>query len=263
MNQSLRPAGVTFERDYACTVSRGPDRVYLAQAPAMQRFSVTVTPTPSAADAGFDPSVAIIAGPATACDSPTRRCLTGSNSALRNAPETAGFANVSQTAQAVFVVVGATSDVADQDTTFSISSATMPVQAGDVCENAQAITSGMALPTESLVGYFRDYAFASARGCRSGSGSDRVYSVSVAAGQTLTVRGLPDAMSDIVLNVVDGPASCNVSALTCLVSADRGAAGTEDRLTWMNTTGAPKTVLVVVSRYTPGAMSYSLEVTAQ
>jgi hypothetical protein len=264
MNQTLRPAGVTFERDYTCvSASRGPDRVFVASAPANQRLSVTVTPTAQVMDGGFDPVLSLIAGPATACDSPARRCIAGEDVGGRNAPETASFTNATNAAQPVFVVVSSYNDT-DMDTVFSLSATSAAIAAGEVCENAQAITSGMALMNETVASYSHDYPFSSATCSRVSGGADRVYSISVGNNQTLTVRGVPDMMSDIVLNVVEGPAAnCNAASVTCLASADRGISGQEDRLTWMNATGSAKTVLIVVSSYRPGVMTYALEVTVQ
>lgn len=264
MNQTLRPTGVTFERDYACvSSSRGADRVYVGSAPANQRLSVTVTPTPQVMDGGFDPVLSLIAGPATACDSTGRRCLAGEDTGGRNAAETASFTNATNAPQPIFVVVSSYNE-SDTDTVFSLSASAAAIAPGEVCENAQAITSGMPLMSETVASYFHDYAFSSASCSRVSGGPDRVYSIQVGANQTLAVRGVPDMMSDIVLNVVEGPAaSCNATSVTCLASADRGITGQEDRLTWMNTSGTPKTVLIVVSRYTRGVMTYSLDVTVQ
>lgn len=263
-NQTLRPAGVTFERDYTCvSSSRGVDRVYVAQAQPNQRLTVTVTPTPAVMDGGFDPVLSLIAGPAAACDSATRRCLAARDVGGRLAPETASFTNASSTAQPLFVVVGSFNET-DTDTVFSLQATSAAIPAGEVCENAQAITSGMSLPAETLTSFSRDYALSGASCSASTGGTDRVYSISVPATQTLTVRGVPDAMADIVLNVIEGPAAnCNAASVTCLASADRGSDGQEDRLTWTNSTTAAKTVFVVVSSYRAGPMTYSLEVTVQ
>ena len=261
-NQTVRPAGITFERDYPCvSASRGPDRVYVAQAPANQRLTVTVTPTMMVMDGGFDPVLSLIAGPASACDSATRRCVAGVDDGSRNQPETASFTNASGAAQTVFVVVGSYSET-DTDTVFSVSGATSPIVAGEVCENAQPIASGAALMNETLTTFSRDYVLGLT--CSRSSGAERVYSISVGPNQTLTARGVPDMMADIVLNLIDGPAAnCNASSVTCLTSADRGASGQEDRITWQNTTAAAKTVFIVVSNYRAGMMTYSLEAQVQ
>lgn len=261
--QTLRPGGLTFDRDYSCVSgSRGVDRVYVAQAQPNQRLTVTVTPTPVVMDGGFDPVLSLIGGPAAACDSASRRCLAARDVGGRLAPETAAFTNSSPTAQPVFVVVGSYNET-DTDTAFSLQATSAAIPAGEVCENAQAITSGMSLPAETLTSFSRDFGLAGG-GCSLSSGTDRVYSVSVGANQTLTVRGVPDAMADIVLNVIEGPATnCNAGQVTCVASADRGSDGQEDRLTWTNSSAAAKTVFVVVSSYRAGPMTYSLEVTVQ
>lgn len=261
--QTLRPGGLTFDRDYSCVSgSRGVDRVYVAQAQPNQRLTVTVTPTPVVMDGGFDPVLSLIGGPAAVCDSASRRCLAARDVGGRLAPETAAFTNSSPSAQPVFVVVGSYNET-DTDTSFSLQATSAAIPAGEVCENAQAITSGMSLPAETLTSFSRDFGLAGG-GCSLSSGTDRVYSVTVGANQTLTVRGVPDAMADIVLNVIEGPAAnCNAAQVTCVASADRGSDGQEDRLTWTNSSAAAKTVFVVVSSYRAGPMTYSLEVTVQ
>ena len=56
--QTLRPGGLTFDRDYSCVSgSRGVDRVYVAQAQPNQRLTVMVTPTPKAMDSPALPAV--------------------------------------------------------------------------------------------------------------------------------------------------------------------------------------------------------------
>lgn len=258
-NQVLR-GGAAFERDYACVPSsRGPDRVYVVQAPANQRLAVTVTPTPQL-DGGFDPVLSLIAGPASACDSINRRCVAGVDEGSRSAPETATFTNATSSPQTVFAVVGSYHEV-DADTRFTLSASATPVPAGEVCDNALALSPGVRMG-DSLQGYARDYALGPT--CGRSSGADRVYSVQVGAAQTLTVRATPDALSDLVLNLVEGPASaCSVGAVSCLATADRGSSGQEERLTWMNTGSGARQVFLVVSRFSVGAMTWSLETQLQ
>jgi hypothetical protein len=260
--QTVRPQGITFGRDYSCVAtSRGADRVYVAQAPANQRLTVTVTPTAMVIDGGFDPVLSLIAGPATACDSASRRCLAGVDDGSRDQPETASVANTSAAVQTVFVVVGSYNET-DTDTVFALSGSTSAIAAGDVCENAQAITAGTALMTQTLAGFSRDYALGPT--CRRSTGADRVYSMSIPAGQTLTFRAVPDPMADVVLNLIEGPSgSCSASTAVCLASADRGLSGQEDRITWQNTSAAAKDVFVVVSSYRAGMMTYRFEAIVQ
>ncbi len=257
--QSLRGGGLTFERDYDCTqASSGPDRAYLAQAPPGQRFSVTVTPT---ADAGFDPVLSIIQGPASACDSAQRRCLAAVDAATRGRPETTTITNGTSQPQPVFVVVGSYF-AGDTETGFSLSTSTSPLAAGDVCENAEAVASGASLMNQSLTGYLREYALPGAM-CRASSGADRLYVASVAPNQLLTARAVPDPSSDAVLNLIEGPASRCAAIADCLASADRGSSGMEEVLTWRNTSTSTRSVFLIVSRYTAGTMTWALEVTLQ
>lgn len=259
-SQSLRgAAGVVFERDYDCSpLSAGVDRVYVAQTPPGQRFSVTVTPT---VDGGFDPVLSIIQGPASACDGASRRCLASVDQGTRGRPETATVTNATSQAQPVFVVVGSYF-AGDVDTDFALSASTSPLATGDVCENAEPVMGGTSVMNQSLTGYLREYSLTGVA-CRASSGADRVYVISVGPNQALTARVVPDPTSDVVLNLVDGPASRCVGATDCLASADRGGMGLEDTLTWRNTASSTRSVFLVVSRYTPGPMTFALDVTLQ
>ncbi|MCU0694998.1 MAG: hypothetical protein MUC96_00565 [Myxococcaceae bacterium] len=258
--QSLRGGGgATFERDYDCVgPSGGADRVYVAQTPPGQRFSVTVTPT---VDGGFDPVLSVIQGPASACDGAARRCLAAIDQAPRGRPETATVTNATSQPQPIFVVVGSYF-AGDVDTDFALTTSTSPLATGDVCENAEPASSGTSLTNQTLAGYLREYTFPGAT-CRASTGADRVYVISVAPNQTLTARVVPDPSSDVVLNLVDGPASRCSTTTDCLASADRGSTGVDDTVTWRNSGTSTRSVFLVVSRYTPGSMTFALDVTLQ
>ncbi|MDX2008660.1 MAG: hypothetical protein SFW67_00635 [Myxococcaceae bacterium] len=258
--QSLRGGGgVTFERDYDCVgLSGGADRAYVAQTPPGQRFSVTVTPT---VDGGFDPVLSVIQGPASACDGAARRCLAAVDQSTRGRPETATVTNATSQPQPIFVVVGSYF-AGDVDTDFALTTSTSPLASGDVCENAEPASSGTSLMNQTLAGYLREYTL-SGTTCRTSTGADRVYVISVGPNQTLTARVVPDPSSDVVLNLVDGPASRCSTTADCLASADRGSSGMDDTLTWRNTGASTRSVFLVVSRYTPGSMTFALDVTLQ
>jgi hypothetical protein len=249
---------VGFERDYDCVASAsGADRVYLAGVQAMQRVSVTVTPTPMQPDAGsFDPVVALIGGPATTCDSIGRVCLADVDDGAQARAETLTFNNPGA-ARSAFLSVGAW-ERAPLDSTFSIVATSEPVPDADVCEKAIAIGVTNTRTGDSLRGLLRDYA-PSATTCRSGAGADAVYAVTFSSSFTVTVT--PDAMSDVVLNVVDGPATACATATACLASADSGGDGAAETLSVVNAAGGMKTVFLIVSRYDAGDMTFSVAAT--
>lgn len=264
MNQNL----TGFENDYStgtgCISSRGPDRVYRVNALAPNAlYTATVTPT---LDGGFDPVITFIPGPATNCDTAPRTCAGGSNRATRNLAETGSFRNNTAAAVDLFVVVGDT-QLSSTNRDFNLTSAITAGVAGESCQLPRVTTAGM-LTGETTAGATVDVAItSSSTGCRSAgssaTGADRVYSISVGAGQTLTVVGTPAAMEDIVLNVIDGPASACNSVTMCAASADSGGDGAAETLTFMNSSGAAKVVFLSVAGYNETLSAYSLAVTVQ
>lgn len=253
-NQSL----TGFARDYDCVgTASGPDRVYVAQVATLQRLTVTVTPTPVQPDAGsFDPVLAVIGGPAATCDSLSRVCLGDVDEGAQAAPETLSVNNAGGP-RAVFVSVGAW-ESSPRDSTFSIVATSQPIRDGDLCEKPIPITSTNTLSSQTLTELARDYG-PLATSCQRASGEDAVYALTFTTSLTVTVT--PDAASDVVLNLLDGPASSCATAPACLASADVGGDGAPESLSFVNPGGGARTVFLVVSRYTPGAMTFSVAAT--
>ncbi|MBL8924412.1 MAG: hypothetical protein JNJ54_36525 [Myxococcaceae bacterium] len=253
-NQSL----TGFARDYDCIgTASGPDRVYVAQVAALQRLTVTVTPTPLQPDAGsFDPVLAVIGGPAATCDSLSRQCLADVDDGSQADPETLSLNNAGGP-RAVFISVGAW-ESSPRDSTFSLVATSQPIRDGDVCEKPVPITSTNTLSSQTLTDLTRDYG-PLASSCRLASGDDAVYALTFTTSLTVTVT--PDAASDVVLNLLDGPASSCATATACLASADVGGDGAAESLSFINATGGSRTVFLVVSRYTPGAMTFQVAAT--
>lgn len=247
-----------FGRDYDCvSFASGADRVYGAQVTALQRVSLTVTPTPLAPDAGsFDPVLSVIGGPSTRCDSSSRVCLGQVDDAAQGTAETIVF-NHTGAAQQVFVAVGSY-ESAPIDSTFSIVATSQPLLDGEVCEKPIPISVTNTRSGDSLRGLWRDYDLSGAT-CSSSFGDDAVYAVTFTNSFTITVT--PDAMSDVVLNVLDGPAGSCAGATACLASADQGGDGAPEVVSVVNPTGAPRTVFLVVSAFSSGDMTFSVAAT--
>lgn len=247
-----------FTRDYDClSFASGADRVYGAQVAALQRVSLTVTPTPNVPDAGsFDPVLSIIGGPSARCDSATRVCLGQIDDGAQGTAETLSFNHVGA-AQQVFVAVGSY-ESAFVDSTFSIVATSQPLLDGEVCEKPIPIGVTNTRSGDSLRGLLRDYELNGAS-CSSSFGDDVVYAVTFTNSFTITVT--PDAMSDAVLNVLDGPAGSCAAATACLARADQGGDGAPEVVSLVNTTGAPRTVFLVVSAFSTGDMTFSVAAT--
>jgi hypothetical protein len=114
-------------------------------------------------------------------------------------------------------------------------------------------------------GFSRAYAVAStATTCVQYPGPERVFSITIPAGQRLTATAVRDtgSMADPAINLIEAPASNCTSTPTCLDSSDDdfdGAAA--ETVTYLNSTNAPKTVFIIVGAWSQGA--FNLTVTLQ
>ncbi len=271
---SMQPLGgqtlTGFAKDYACVgTASGVDRVYTAPIGQLENLTITVTPTPAMADAGsFDPVLSVLDGPASRCDSAGRVCLAASDEGAQAAPEVVSINNPGAAKQ-VFVAVGAY-ESAPLDSTFSIVAVSRPIRDGDVCEKPIVVPTTNTR-SDSLVDLTRDYDFSLKQSppavdggqgllaCQDASGADAVYALTVTT--SLTVQVTPDSSSDVVVNLLDGPANGCGAAVGCLATADSGGSGASEAITFLNPTGQARTVYLVVSRYAPGAMTFTMAAT--
>ena len=81
--------------------------------------------------------------------------------------------------------------------------------------------------------------------------------------QTLTVIATPVTTEDLIINIIDGPASTCEGVTMCAASADRGIAADPETATFRNTTAAPKTVFVQIAGYQSNDTSYTLNIQIQ
>lgn len=224
----------------------GPDHVYEVSVPAGALLGATVTPA-----SGYDPGIYLVGAPAAMCDAMPITCLAGSDEGLSGAPDTVRHVNETGADVTVFVVVDGTSTTGGAFTLDVVVGAPPP---GDTCQSAEPITlsSGMATvsattATASL--YANDYVPTDAS-CEDGEGNDRVHAVTVPAGERLIATVTPQTGFDVTLNLVGGPAAmCDASPIVCLESADNGSSGGAETVTYVNPTGSPVEVLLVVDGY--------------
>lgn len=255
-----------FSADYGsgtgCRSASGPDRVYRVAMTANQKYTFALTPT---ADAGFDAVVNLIAGPAANCEATPRTCQLGVNSTGAGRAETGGFTNSTGGPLDLFVVV-ADYGLSATNRDYSLVSTLAAAPAGETCTLPQVATVG-ALAGQSTAGATADVVFATgAMGCRPGLGGpspDRVYSVTIPPMQTLTVTATPAAMEDLILNVIDGPATTCANVTTCAASADMTGGGAAENVTFMNSTASARTVFVVVTAFSSGSANFALNVQLQ
>ncbi|HUQ01882.1 MAG TPA: hypothetical protein VM261_05265 [Kofleriaceae bacterium] len=257
---------VGFANNYmpptACTstyLQDGPDHVYEIAVPTGARLTAALTPS-----AGFDPGLYLVATPAAMCEVAPIACLAGTDAGLSGTAENVRYDNTSGATVSVFVVVDGTSTTGG---TFSLAAtvATIPpTPPGDTCPLAEAVTltNGSAMlsgTTATASNYDNNYAPPAA--CTTGAGNDRVYSVTVPAGEFLSATLRPTGF-DATLYFIAGPATaCATTPITCIDGVDDGGSGATEALTYQNTTANPVDVFVVVDGYyATGAGAYDLAI---
>jgi len=226
----------------------------------MKQVIVTVTPTGTS----WNPSINLVAGPATNCATTPRVCLAGADAAATGAAETLVYTNLAAAGAEVFIIVGSSSSTGQG--TFDMTVAFADPPAGDLCANAQTLTGTTTLTAQTLTGYSNNYSPASSGPNCTGSGApsaDRVYSVNVAMGQTLTVSVTrTSGTADHVVYFVQGPeTNCTSTIAACLAGADDQTSGAVETATWTNGTAAAVPVLVIVDAYSGTIAQFDLAVT--
>lgn len=124
--------------------------------------------------------------------------------------------------------------------------------AGDVCSTAEAAMSGMTV-MGTTVGYANDLQPATSCTGFSTVGVDRVYSITIPAGQRLTAVVTPQTGYDSSIYFVQGPSAQCTMTPTCLDGDDSGGSGSADTATYDNTGTTPLDVFIVIDSYTTGS----------
>jgi hypothetical protein len=226
-----------------CSGASGPDRIYAISVPGGLRLSASIL----SAEAQFDPSISLVAWPAANCDANPRVCLDSDDSGITTDPNTVSWANGDTVAKTVFIFADTFTN-AKPGGAFTLTTSLTPVPAGDICEGAQVLTLPAALKDQTTVGFGDDYSGGTGCGRTFSPGLDRVYAVSLPAGQRLTAIATPTGTAwDLAISVVAGPAStCSASPLVCLAGTDLAGSGKAETSWFTNTTGAAMSVFVVV-----------------
>lgn len=226
-----------------CFGSTAADATYQVAVPAGQLLTLVVTP-----DTTFDPTVSLSDGSA-ACDV---TCIGGADVGSDGESETVVYKNATGATQTIFVVIdgyqGSTG-------TFGLAATLSTPPADDTCMTPTALASGTALTAQAFASYTNDYS--SGMNCSLASGPDRAYSVTVPAGQRVSIVATP-TVDDIALNLIDGAANCGTA---CLAGEDVGFDGEAETLTFTNSTGAAQTYLVVVDVFGSGTGTFDIVAT--
>jgi hypothetical protein len=257
-----------FFSDYqlgtGCAPVSGADRLYRVQIPPNQRFTAAITPVP---DAGFDPALNLVNGPVMACET-MHTCSAAADRGARNEPDTLVFNNYGAAFDG-YLKVSDYNGVSPLtlSTDFTLTTSLTAIPTGEACQVPQPITPGT-LTAQTNVDFTADTVFDNAdTSCEDTTGvADRVYSISVPNGQTLTVTVTPPAGMDggtgnqnIGINIIDSPATSCSDVMSCLGSANAGGAGVTETATYMNATGAAKTVFVQVVSLPAGTFTVNVQ----
>ena len=120
---------------------------------------------------------------------------------------------------------------------------------GETCAAPELLNASPGVP-QSTTYFLNNIGTSStaANNCAGASspGPDRVYQVTLQAGEVLNVGVTPSAGWNSVVYLLPATASCASSGTVCLAGDNRGAAGQLDRLVYRNTSGADATYLLVV-----------------
>jgi hypothetical protein len=236
-----------------CSAKAGlPDRVYSVPVGIGQVLDAKLT-----RDGFYDSTLDVVLPPVSNCG---MECLASSDYRL-GTPEEIQVVNRFG-ATSMYLIVGTYADPGSYSLDVSVDD-TPP---GSVCETAVAITPGI-LYGQSLVGFYDTYNFPTSN-CTGyyDFGPDRVYSISVPAGDTLTVSAKPVAGLDISIYLIRGPAqNCRSTDQECLVGADDALEGGLETVTYRNQSASAETMFIVIDMYNrlgdPGAFTLTTTIT--
>ncbi|MCC6999004.1 MAG: hypothetical protein IT370_30605 [Deltaproteobacteria bacterium] len=223
-----------------CTGSDdGRDLVYSVTVPPNKRLIASVTPT-----GAYDPSIYLVGTPAAACGAMPRLCLASDDSGGAAQTNTVRYINNGASDQTVYVIVD-TGNPSDPGGVFTLTIALDDLPAGDLCDTAP-VTALSNLSAQSTDGFAPHYNF-SASSCVAATGPDRVYQLTLPAGQRVVATAMPVGGFDVALNVVEAtaPTACNATP-SCVTSANAGVTGVPETVTLVNESGSPRDVFLIV-----------------
>src|SRR5207249_2532439 len=161
---------------------------------------VTLTPFPDTTGTNWDPVVNLIAAPAANCGNGGTTglvCLAGADDGAIGGPEVATYPNTTGATQNVFIVVDGYSG---GNGPFNLTTTVGAPPPSDSCATAGAIpiTDGGLYDAGTTLGYVNDISTAATTSCTNydNTGADKVFSVTIPAGKTLTAKVNPESSFD-------------------------------------------------------------------
>ena len=231
-----------------CAFGSGQDRVYAVTIPAMNRMSITTQATGSG-----DLAINVVDGPATACSANPLVCARNADATFGGGTESLVFDNTTGQPKTVFVIIDRFGTAAGTETfSFGLTLGAIPAAPpGETCSMPIQITASGTTTGQTTVGYANDVQTVLSCTTYETVGPDRVYEVTVGAGQTLNATVTPVSSWDPGIYLIQGPAAnCLATGSTCLNGDDSDGTGTAETATYTNSTQNPVTVFIVVDGYT-------------
>jgi hypothetical protein len=227
-----------YQGGTSCGSTSGADRVYAIDVPASQWLTAILRPT------GWDSALSLLAGPASNCNG-TRTCLTSGDRAVSGALDFVRYRNTGATALQTLLVIENPSATSTQGP-YELISTVEAANAGEDCAGAVPL-SGSTRVAGSTEGYVNNYAPATSCTGFGTSGRDRVYSIEVPAGQRLTATVQPaNTTFDPAIYLLAAPPTNCTATPTCILGDDSGAQDQINSVTYLNTTGAARTIYIVI-----------------
>ncbi|MBL8951703.1 MAG: hypothetical protein JNK82_13055 [Myxococcaceae bacterium] len=219
--------------------SSGPDAWWSITVPGGQRVTVTVTPS-----AGADLSVTLTLPSCT-----PGGCLASGDGFGPNAVDVASFTNPSMAPQEVYVVVDSFTTMG---TPYTLRADVGPPPSGDTCASAQPLVPGTTVMA-TLAGLANDPR-PTGPNCSNVPGPDAAWSLTVGAGERLTVVVTPNPSLNPLVTLIAAPASnCGLNT-ACLAGATLAPTGQPETLVWTNNSMSAVSVFVIVDAAQATAM---------
>ena len=227
-----------------CTFLVGADIVFRVRVPAGDIGYASIK-----SDTFSDQELSLsVMDAATDCTSAGFACVTSAYVYGGRGEGAVNWRNTTSAAADYFIVV----DTTNLAQSFTLAFATSaPATTGNTCATATPLTGP--ITNEGLLGYTDAYSLSTTNtNCNFSSFVDRVFSISVPAGNRLSLDLPPasDGVSDIpIINLVANPSvNCTSDSVTCTGSAELVLNGvTDTTLGWSNTSDSAVTVDLIVS----------------
>ncbi len=205
--------------------AQGTVLYYRVDVPARSTLVATATP-----QTDWDPAVRLLA----ACGAAT--CVASSNASGSFRPERLVYGNTSGATQTVIIAVGGVDPIVSG--LFDLQVQILPPPTNTTCPTATDVIDGTTLRSQNSAAGTEN---ATAACLATATGAVLYYRAMIPAGQTLQARVTPAPTMDAVIRL---ESACGVTS--CLGTANGGAVGAAETLTYTNSSAATQTVILAI-----------------